>query len=345
MARLSRKCFIFIAIGLLFLAFLTIKISVNPDPVAQISHVEFTESKSVQASDETWKQVKFSESSFAYHQSPVVIAECYGRPGFKMSLPNYPHLRHWLADAIKSKTINVGADYLRYQDMFLQKRFSASAIMIDVGCNHGLAALPVAALGHKVICFEPVRYNYEKLMQSNLFNNFKYPMKIFNAALSDRSGNASIFVPSSRDDNASLNPAVSISNLPNSKIQAETVSMITLDEFLDSSDDQEFRQSYIEFIKIDVQGFEELVLKGAKNFLLRANVNLIIECEFSPKMIRTRGGNPVNLLTFMTDHGFHFSWSGYFQTPQNFNAFIHSLGDSQVDIEFVKKKINPVDAL
>jgi FkbM family methyltransferase len=221
--------------------------------------------------------------------------------------------------------------------MFLQKRFSSSAIMIDVGCNHGLAALPVAALGHRVICFEPVRYNYEKLMQSNLFNNFKYPMKIFHAALGDRSGNVSIFVPASRDDNASLNPAASVSNLPNSKIQAEMVSMITLDEFLHNSDDSELRQSYIEFIKIDVQGFEELVLKGATKFLERVNWNIIIECEFSPKMIRARGGNPLNLLTFMNDHGFRFSWNGSFQIPQHFNAFIHSLGESQVDIEFVKK--------
>ena len=279
--------------------------------------------------------------SFYLHSGPVVIASCSGHPGFKMSLPNYPHLRHWLSDAIQNKKINIGADYLRYQDMFLRKRFSSNSVMVDVGCNHGLAALPVAALGHRVICFEPVRYNYEKLVQSQLFNNFKNPMTIIHAALGERSGNASIYVPSFRDDNASLNPQVSVSNLPNSEFHSETVSIITFDEFLDKR--QDIDANKIEFVKVDVQGFEEFVMKGAVKFLQLANRNIIIECEFSPKMTRARGGDPANLLSFMHNQGFRFVANGVAQIPSTFLNFIHGLGDSQVDIEFVSiKRIQPI---
>jgi FkbM family methyltransferase len=252
-----------------------------------------------------------------------------------MSLPNYPHLKHWLADAISNTPINIGPDYLRYQDMFLSKRFGPQAIMIDVGCNHGLAALPVAALGHKVVCFEPVKYNYEKLVQSQIFNNFKNPMTIVNAALGARSSNVSIYVPTLRDDNASLNPRASISNLPNSKYTKETVEMITLDDFLDQNSD--VHSSKIEFVKVDVQGFEEFVMKGSVRFLRDANSKIIIECEFSPKMIQARGGHPIQLLAFMHDQSYQFSWNGNLQTPDNFVSFIQSIGDSQVDIEFSKK--------
>jgi hypothetical protein len=78
---------------------------------------------------------------FSHHQMPIVIASCKGRPGFRMSLPNYNHLHHWINQAIKQEDIDIGEDYIRYQNMFINKKFSQSSIMIDVGCNHGLSGI------------------------------------------------------------------------------------------------------------------------------------------------------------------------------------------------------------
>jgi hypothetical protein len=76
---------------------------------------------------------------FSQHKLPIVIATCRGAPGFKMSLPNYSHLQHWIQQAISNQEIDIGNDYIRYQTMFSNNKFSRAAIMIDVGCNHGLA--------------------------------------------------------------------------------------------------------------------------------------------------------------------------------------------------------------
>jgi FkbM family methyltransferase len=55
--------------------------------------------------------------------------------------------------------------------------------MVDVGCNHGLASLSVAALGHTILCFEPVSSNVQKLRQSRVFSSHPENYIIFHGAL------------------------------------------------------------------------------------------------------------------------------------------------------------------
>ncbi len=141
-----------------------------------------------------------------------------------------------------------------------------------------------------MICFEPVKYNFERLLESVQFNSFQNRMYVVHAAVGDELKNTTIHVPKNRDDNASLNPAVSIANLEGSAQESENVQMITLDSFFATH--SFFDLSNIEFIKIDVQGFEEFVLNGARNLLVNHKRHIVIEAEFSPNMIRMRGGKP-----------------------------------------------------
>ena len=59
----------------------------------------------------------------------------------------------------------------------------------------------------------------------------------------------------------------------------------------------------IKFVKIDVEGSEYDVIDGMKN-TLRANQDLKMLCEFSPKQIKERKLKPETVLKQILDHNF-----------------------------------------
>lgn len=136
---------------------------------------------------------------------------------------------------------------------FARNQVQLAATVLDVGCNRGLASLPIAALGFNVVCFEPVSYSIERLKQSKLINGFE-KMTIVHAALGDTNKEVEvqhthirtytcartalflfsfqIFVPDEREDNTSLHPDVSTANLPGLKHKSEKTQMVKLDTWL-----------------------------------------------------------------------------------------------------------------
>ena len=60
----------------------------------------------------------------------------------------------------------------------LMKGALPDAIMLDVGANTGLSGLPVAALGYRVVGFEPVPFNVRILLGSIAFNGFENNFKV-----------------------------------------------------------------------------------------------------------------------------------------------------------------------
>jgi FkbM family methyltransferase len=88
-------------------------------------------------------------------------------------------------------------------------------------------------------------------------------------ALSDRSGESNLWVPSGgmgTEGRASLEPA----NRPESEWTQQTVSTCRLDDF---------ELGDVGFVKIDVEGHELAVLKGATNLLKAQRPNVLIEIE------------------------------------------------------------------
>jgi FkbM family methyltransferase len=66
--------------------------------------------------------------------------------------------------------------------------------------------------------------------------------------------------------------------------------------------DQQFQGKKIDFIKMDVQGYELTILKGMKNFL---NKEVILYTEFWPSGIVEAGYRPEDLLSLLEGYGFH----------------------------------------
>ena len=133
--------------------------------------------------------------------------------------------------------------------------------MIDIGANIGIFARPSAERFERVICFEPVLKNF-KVLQKNLetYNN----VELHNLGLSDRDQTATFELQTLKCGHTKQVAEF----VPNSEFEKHTGELTTLDRF-------DFQD--VDWIKIDVEGFENAVLEGSRNTIQRNRPWLLIE--------------------------------------------------------------------
>ena len=136
-------------------------------------------------------------------------------------------------------------------------------IVIDVGANAGLFSHLIWTLNpnSKIIVFEPLPRMASKIAAWK--ERTGAAIQIHNAAVSSASGNAKFFVSSDNDTTASLRD-------DGTKTETVSVPVVTLDSTI--------AERSILLIKIDVEGLETEVLKGAKK-TLENTVFLLIEAH------------------------------------------------------------------
>ncbi len=148
-------------------------------------------------------------------------------------------------------------------------------VVLDVGANVGQSGKQLRNLGYqgRIISFEPLSSAYKLLTLSAKADG---SWDTFNLALGDKSDNVIINIAGNSLSSSMLEmlPA-HIKSLPNSEyIAQEQVRMVTLDSIFDSLS---LKGKKI-YLKIDAQGFEENVIKGATNSLRLID---IIQLEMS----------------------------------------------------------------
>ena len=151
--------------------------------------------------------------------------------------------------------------------VYLDKILSAGQVFVDVGANFGIYTLPaskiVGGTGH-VLAFEPSAQSFP-LLAKNIALNGLTNVRAFPVALAQKSGRAWLH----RGPNPSLN---SLGKDPSWKGDGEEIATESLDQAL-----QQARIDRVDVIKMDVQGAEELVLRGAYNTLTSARPVIIFE--------------------------------------------------------------------
>lgn len=201
--------------------------------------------------------------------------------GFKMAIDlNQKHDIQFLI--LKDKNLIYEIEVVQY----LRQVIEGDSVFVDIGANNGFYSLFVASLSPKsvIYSFEPVPGTFKRLVRNLEINNFRNA-HIFNLALGSKEGDALISISSIEDGLNSLKEIESVE----SKIP---VHMSTLDNIL--------YPRKIDIIKIDVEGYEEEVLKGAKK-TINENKNIKIIFEHN----RVFSGNSDNGINFLTDLGFN----------------------------------------
>ncbi len=147
-------------------------------------------------------------------------------------------------------------------DQYCAREFiKKNSTIIDVGANIGIFSLFANYLSRSgnVYAFEPTPKIFAILERNVTANNLSQNIHIVNKALGDK--DRKIMLMQSPDALESANRVVESNLLINNKrglVNFEEVPMTTLDKFI-----QESNIKKVDFIKIDAEGYEQQILKGA----------------------------------------------------------------------------------
>lgn len=142
---------------------------------------------------------------------------------------------------------------------------------VDVGANIGLFALKAARLAGpqgRVVAAEPGRDAREQLEANVALNRFTN-VTVIESALSDAEGQATLHHVDKGND-----PQAFSLLADGTEKSGETVSLITLDKLVSN-----LGLARVDCIKIDVEGFEAHVLRGAGDTLARWHPTVIFEAN------------------------------------------------------------------
>ena len=161
-------------------------------------------------------------------------------------------------------------------------------VVADVGAYRGtytlVAAARVGARG-KIIAFEPTAANADLIAENVKLNRFQDRVHVENLAVSDRSGVTAFYTDTDSSTN-SFWPGATGSD----QVSVRTTS---LDEYFAD-------QQLPRVVKIDVEGAELAVLRGAHNILASSAV---IVCELHPYAWSAAGYTAADLRELLAKHG------------------------------------------
>jgi FkbM family methyltransferase len=150
--------------------------------------------------------------------------------------------------------------------------------IVDVGVNRGYFSLLFAKLMNdkgKVLSFEPNPSSCFWFRKSIQSNGYKC-IKLFQYALSDKEGSATLY-RGTYSGSSSLFPSL------HTKKETITVKTRKLDNVLkDEGIDK------VDILKIDVEGADLLVLKGAERLLKRQNIKLAMDVDVKSSQERNQ---------------------------------------------------------
>lgn len=175
-------------------------------------------------------------------------------------------------------------------EMFvLADHLDRRSLFLDIGANRGLYTYHYSSVFNKVVAFEPVEECYASVKRLKLRN-----AEVHSVALSDERGTATLFSPVRRGDidfqrSSLLESAVFEVGSVKRQVQTHT-----LDEFCFSE---------VDLIKIDTEGAELQVLKGATKTIEKNLPLIFVEMEERHRKNAVRDG-----ITFLKKFGYRCSY-------------------------------------
>jgi FkbM family methyltransferase len=176
------------------------------------------------------------------------------------------------------------------------------AVVVDVGANIGAHTLPFAQLvgpGGHVFAFEPTSYAFNRL-QRNLSLNPALARRVsaYQAMLAEQSGDvpdADLYArwPLRLETEARHSTHLGVAT------STEGAEVVSLDDWA-----ARHNISRIDFVKIDVDGHECRVLRGARETLRRFRPSLLV--EFMPYGLEEAGASLDELVQILTDLHYTF---------------------------------------
>jgi len=201
-------------------------------------------------------------------------------------------------------------------------------VCFDVGANQGDVSLFLARLVGElgmVVAFEPVWPTYSRLCWNVQFDNaLKSPILTVPVGLADSEKDATIHVPNGDFGMGSMAEADAWKGAhPGAAIESYRVRFTSIDSFLYATG---LRPPT--FMKIDVEGAELFVLRGAAGFFSGGHRPLMLIEVFAP-WEKAFGYQPFELFSWLLERGYSF----LFACPNGLVSY-HPTGAKPFPLEF-----------
>lgn len=160
-------------------------------------------------------------------------------------------------------------DYEPNLKIHFKRLIKENDTVLDIGANIGFHTLYFAELtgvNGKIIAFEPIPINFKTLKNNVSLNNFPQ-IVLVNKALGNTNSQMNIHI-----NEQAQNPGAF--NLFEDGVRNTIIECIKGDDYLQANNIEK-----IDFIKIDVEGYEYEVLKGLRQTISRFHPSIIFEYD------------------------------------------------------------------
>lgn len=190
-----------------------------------------------------------------------------------------------LIGKVQTREIESGYANLYADDEYRRSMIRRGMVVADVGAYIGLYTCMAAAIvgdSGKVLAFEPDPINHERLLNNVIINDFKN-VSIVQCALAEVPGNAKLYIKHHG----------TVSSLAGEG-KCVNVSVDTLDSIVSQMEIKK-----MDLIKIDVEGFEMQVLRGAENTIKEnPDIKMVIASYHYPSEVR-------EVSSYLAERGFN----------------------------------------
>lgn len=190
--------------------------------------------------------------------------------------------------------IYYGVHFEPQETSIIRKLVTSGETFFDIGANIGLHSLRASTLVGKtgtVHAFEPLTHVYEQLLFNLELNQVENVITNNIAVLNE-----------SREVDLYVNQETALTSLGDTNrgkfTHTQKIQGISLDAYSEN-----YPINIIDFLKIDIEGFEGHVLRGAKNVILDSP-DIVILCELAEKNFKPLGFSINETIDWMRDQGF-----------------------------------------
>jgi FkbM family methyltransferase len=180
-------------------------------------------------------------------------------------------------------------DYEQAVQEYFQKQLKSGCVFYDVGANFGFYSLLAARQGAQVFAFEPDIQIAESLERHACLNSLKARIEIIRAAVYSTTGSIALDPASCQRGHGNAHVGVAL-DPSHPTLQ---VPCTTLDDFAR-------KHTAPDIVKIDVEGAESEVLKGAKKVFAESRPHLL--CEVHDR------ANASFVEAWLKDQGYDIRW-------------------------------------
>ena len=203
-------------------------------------------------------------------------------------------LRLSLSDYIQRK-IYMGC-YEPRETKLVQALLRPGDTFVDAGANIGYYTAMAAGLvgpAGTVLAFEPFPELYGALQRTFAACD---RVKCLSAALSDRDGQLTLYVPPESYGNIDPSAFQYCADMREISVPARPLTEVLTDLGVET----------VHLLKTDTEGFELRVLKGCEQLLGEGRIHAVL-CEVNPGLLDLAGSSPKELIEYLLDRGFRLS--------------------------------------